>query len=175
MEITSDDLCHLASEHLDQLAALFNAISYGAPIPEQWCHARLVTIPKACGGPRPLTVLNVVYRTWARGVARELSDWSLPWFDACVVGGIKGTKPASVTAALFSSRLSEAFLRKQPMYAAFLDTSKCFDSVILNSFDEVLRAFQAPEPFLHITQMWRMLQRHVWVDSEPTGVTILSH
>ena len=170
--ITSDDLCHLASEHLDQLAALFNAISYGAPIPEQWCHARLVTIPKACGGPRPLTVLNVVYRTWARGVARELSDWSLPWFDACVVGGIKGTKPASVTAALFSSRLSEAFLRKQPMYAAFLDTSKCFDSVILNSFDEVLRAFQAPEPFLHITQMWRMLQRHVWVDSEPTGVTI---
>ena len=165
---------HLAAVHLNHLAVLFNALNEGAPILNQWHHARMVTIPKSDGGPRPLTVLNVVYRTWARGTARDVNEWCKSWFDQDVVGGIQGARPASVTAALISSRLSQAYVAKNPMYAAFLDTSKCFDSVILASLDEILTGFQAPEAFFALTQMWRLLKRHVWVDGEPSGVDISS-
>lgn len=170
--ITSVDLAHLREDHLDKLAVLFNKLDAGAVVPSQWKHARMVTIPKESGGSRPITVLCVAYRAWAKGLAQELGTWCKSWSDNGVVGGIKGSIPASVTAAMFSAEMSKAHLRKQPACAAFLDTSKCFDSVILDSLDTILRRFEFPSAFLEITRMWRTLERHVWVDGEPSGTKI---
>ena len=87
--------------YLQALAFFFTALDLGMPFPSSWSQARLVCIPKEDGGTRPLAVLLVVYRMWASRAARILAEWCKPWFLPQLIGGLRGSPPASATASLF--------------------------------------------------------------------------
>ena len=141
------------------------------PFPSSWSQARLVCIPKEDGGTRPLTVLLVVYRMWASRAARILAEWCIPWFPPQLIGGLRGSPPASATANLVSAYLASAY-KKEFLAGACLDTVKCFDSISLYSLELLCRACHAPQFLLNILRLWHSLQRHVWTPDGPTGVVI---
>ena len=63
---------------LTRVADLLTLVEKEEHWPEELVHAYVALIPKACGGcrpqdQRPITVLDVLYRLWAKGV---VSSWS---------------------------------------------------------------------------------------------------
>ena len=58
------------------MARLFTPIESNSSWPSEWLDAYVTMIPKAAGGSRPrdqrpITVLEVLYRVWSKGVVLE--------------------------------------------------------------------------------------------------------
>ena len=114
----------LEDEHLQRLAALFNAFDKGLPFPTSWHNARLFCIPKDDGSARPLSFLHTVYRMWAARTVKHLSGWCF-WLPDERVGGRSGAPPAVVTGNEVASWLAAALGDGTFLAGARLAPARC--------------------------------------------------
>ena len=77
----------LSDDALAALTSLLNAADDGL-VPKSWSEARLVLIPKpeSPNEKRPLTILNISYRIWAKRHASHLNAWIDSWAHPGLVG-----------------------------------------------------------------------------------------
>ena len=165
---------HFASLHncfLELLCEFFNALDNGLPLPSAWSSARLVCLAKPDGGTRPITILTTAYRIWSSRAAQSLADWT-SWFPDALVGGRPGGPQAADSANHISSLLADHYARGDFLAGTCLDVSKCFDSISLEGVRILLRCIGAPEFLFQVVSLWQSIERHVWIDADPTGVVI---
>ena len=112
-------------------------------------------IPKTDGdstplGPRPLSVLPVVYRVWASAWTCQLEDWFKSWVPDSVfsAGGGRGSVEAWYTSSLdIEEVLSGA--SDSPLHLFVADVVKSFDTVDRKILDRVLSSLGLPGWFRH--------------------------
>jgi hypothetical protein len=118
----------------ESIARLLNLVEEEGRWPKEWLEAYVAMIPKASGGSRPqdqrpITVLEIIYRIWSKGVVQE---WS-PTLQGQLLGqaafGFRSQSgclhAAQVLADLIEVRRSE----KLELWLASFDVAKCFDSL----------------------------------------------
>ena len=113
-------------------------------------------IPKTDGdatllGPRPLSLLPIVYRVWASARMGELEDWFKSWVLDSVfsAGGGRGSVEAWYTASLdMGEVLSGASDSHLHLFVA--DVIKSFDTVDRKILDRVLSSLGLPGWFRHV-------------------------
>ena len=91
-------------------------------------------IPKASGGShprdqRPITVLDVLYRIWSKGLVRE---WA-PAIQRDLLGsaamGLRAQSPAIHVAQLLSDIILLRRRQRRPLFLVSFDLEKCYDSI----------------------------------------------
>ena len=116
------------------VARLLQLIEDGGAWPSDWLDAYVTMIPKVAGGARPrdqrpITVLEVVYRIWAKGVVME---WA-----AVLQRNVLGPAAMGFRRELGTLHLAQLLndlilLRRrgrQQLWLASFDIQKCFDSL----------------------------------------------
>ena len=124
----------LPDEFLKGLADLLNLIEETGEWPDELLHAYVAMIPKASGGSRPqdqrpITVLDVAYRIWAKGT---VLSWSPTLQAECLGPSVTGFRAQSVPlylAQLLSELISLQARRKAPLWLISFDTEKRFPSL----------------------------------------------
>ena len=98
----------------------------------EFLQASVPLIPKGDGlGPfeqRPITVLCVQHRCWAKVRFNHLREWQRSWVDDSLYGGVEQREAMEAILA-FALDPEDAQLSAQPWYAAFLDYQKYFDTI----------------------------------------------
>ena len=116
----------LPKEFFERLAEVWMLCLKEAKIPEIWKQIRVVGIPKAVGGTRPLSVAAVAWRAGMTIIVRKLADWIDGSAPEEIIGGLRHRQAAEI-----HSRLTEAVERARMsdkcVIAAKLDLKKCFD------------------------------------------------
>ena len=128
-------------------------------------------IPKSADSPpgdlRPITILSITYRIWARRHAASLNKWFAQWADE----GLLGAMPHR-SAAAASQRVVLAIDRARsglsdPIFILTLDQSKCFDRISLETLEAIVNHLQAPQ--LRATlKVYKKLSRVIFLDGEPS-------
>eukprot|EP00959_Pyramimonas_sp_CCMP1952_P298265 6238917-Pyramimonas_sp.AAC.1 len=84
-------LDHLHYHSLERLAMLLNEADRGR-LPSFWRHARVTLIPKGPDSPpgdrRPLTVMAITYRLWAKRHPASLNTWLMSWKPPGLAGAM---------------------------------------------------------------------------------------
>ena len=119
----------------DMVCAVLNKCEEGDDWPEQLCEVALTAIPKA-GEQTEATALKVrlisltshVYRAWSSLRASQLSGWLSRVVGPGVYGGVRG-KSARMASVLDAMRWEESAVDANPLFAVYLDFSKCFDTI----------------------------------------------
>ena len=124
----------LPDPFLSRVADLLNLIELEGNWPEELLQAYVAMIPKASGGSRPqdqrpITVLDVVYRLWAKGITLS---WA-PVLQGSYLGpSVMGFRSQASTLHL-AQLLNDAILlqrrRKKPLWLVKFDVAKCFPSL----------------------------------------------
>ena len=109
--------------------------------------AEVVLIPKPGGDPdmplqlRPITLLPVIYRLWARIRLRAVDAWRSAW-DPAVASACKGPDGQAWDLAW---ALAVAPVHGQAVSGVAVDLSKCYDSVRLPLLRRILAAAGWPQ------------------------------
>ncbi|CAE7495748.1 Cacna1h, partial [Symbiodinium pilosum] len=138
----------LPLEFFDSLAAIWNLVLKGAPIPAAWLQVRVCLIPKEEGGQRPLAIAALAWRLGATAVVQQLEGWITAVFPPDLFGGLPGRCAEDIhfrlTHALFVQRAGG------PVAGCKADVKKCFDTADPKLAILCLRALGAPEPMLDV-------------------------
>ena len=116
---------------MDKLRWLLNAILFVGQPPADWVRGRTVLIPKidepsTPSDYRPLTITPVLTRTVNRVLARRVSTWApLPRSQR----GFREEDGCAANILLLKAALRHAKAAPSPIYMAFIDFKKAFDSV----------------------------------------------
>ena len=96
--ISGDDIYMLSDDSVQALVQLLNKANEGH-LPMHWREGRVAMIPKpdAPGERRPLTVMNITYRLWAKRLAMHYSAWLHSWAPRGLVGARVGEFAADTT------------------------------------------------------------------------------
>ena len=156
-----------------RLALLFQDADDGF-FPSFWSEARAVGIPKPGSRDlRPLTILSVFYRTWAR---RHASDGYL-WLNAWAPPGLRGGRPTHSAADCswdVGLRVFASCSGADPSrHAIFVDTEKCFDRFLIGAIFIVAEFVGVPPRILRVARLYRSLRRLLFVNGRPTHWLIL--
>lgn len=102
--------------------------------PEEWLQAYITMVPKAAGGDRPrdqrpMTVLEVLYRVWVKGVTME---WKVTVHAKYLGPAAMGFRTGA--SALEVPQLLQDVLQLQrskggELWLASFDVQKCYDSI----------------------------------------------
>ena len=119
---------------LTRLADLLNLVEKEGSWPDELLHAYVAMIPKASGGSRPqdqrpITVLDVAYRVWAKGI---VMCWASVLNTAYLGPAVMGFRAQSGTlhlAQLLSDLIALQNRRQQPLWLVSFDVEKCFPSL----------------------------------------------
>ena len=160
----------LHHDSLSRLVILLNLADAGY-IPTFWRAARVTMIPKEgadASDRRPITVLAVTYRLWAKRKANCLNRWLSQWRPFGLSGAMAdvgvGDVLWDVTGDIDDARCG----RRGPLFLLSLDQRKCFDRLFLESLESVCSHLGLGlEPVL---QNYRCLSRLLFVDGQPTEV-----
>ena len=135
----------LPSPWPEAVARLLNLVEAERRWPSVWLDAYVAMIPKAAGGPRPqdqrpITVLEVLYRLWAKGVVLE---WGPTLQNALLSDTAFGFRSGRGT--LHAAQVVQDVLRLQrqqraELWLASFDLAKCFDSLPWWAVFRILRA-----------------------------------
>ena len=118
----------------DTIARFFTLVEEQGRWPQDWLDAYVAMIPKANGGSRPqdqrpITVLEVLYRLWAKGIVQEWHHvlqtelLGQAAFDFRSQSGV--LHAAQVLTDLISMQKSAG----HELWLASFDVAKCFDSL----------------------------------------------
>ena len=115
------------------MARLFTLIESNSSWPSEWLDAYVTMIPKAAGGSRPrdqrpITVLEVLYRVWSKGVVLEWAPPAERVFGQRCYGVPRGSGTLHL-AQLLSDLIVLQSRRHSPLWLASFDIEKCFDSL----------------------------------------------
>ena len=164
--------CH--SDSLARLCLLLDAADAGQP-PAFWQEARVCLIPKSPDAPpgdlRPITVMSVLYRTWARRHATSINEWMALWCPSGLMGAMPSRSAASASQrAAHAIDLARTRLGAE-VYVLTLDQSKCFDRINLDALEAIVQKcnIQSLRVGLHI---YRQLSRIMFLHGEPTAYVL---
>ena len=124
----------LPSPWTDAVARLLTLVEQNGRWPSQWLTAYVVMIPKASGGSRPrdqrpITVLDVLYRVWSKGLVQE---WA-PVIQRDLLGtaamGFRAQTGTLHMAQLLSDIMVLCRQRRQSLFLASFDLEKCYDTI----------------------------------------------
>jgi hypothetical protein len=116
------------------MARLYNLIEKSGRWPVEWLNAYVAMIPKAAGGTRPrdqrpITVLEVIYRVWSKGIILE---WA-PTLQRELLGpwtmGFRAGSGTLYLAQLLSDIIILQRRRGAELWLASFDVEKAFDSL----------------------------------------------
>ena len=116
------------------IARLLALIEHDRRWPTEWLDAYVAMIPKASGGARPqdqrpITVLEVVYRIWAKGT---IMLWT-PTLQSCLLGdaafGFRSQRGTLHAAQVVADLIHSASAAGSELWLASFDLVKCFDSL----------------------------------------------
>ena len=133
----------------DAVARLLALIEQHGEWPTPWLDAYVVMIPKASGGyrpqdQRPITVLDLVYRIWSKGLVRE---WG-PAIQRDLLGsaamGFRMQSGPLHVAQLLSDLIVLRQRQRKPLYLASFDLEKCYDTIPWWAVFGVLQVSGAP-------------------------------
>ena len=119
---------------LSRVADLLNLIEKVGHWPEEIIHAYVAMIPKAAGGSRPqdqrpITVLDVVYRLWAKGVVLAWSPTLQGTYLGSAAMGFRAQTGPIHLAQLLTDLMVLQQRRGQQLWLASFDVEKCFPSL----------------------------------------------
>ena len=127
-----DELLRLPENILALLAELYEMIECTGSWPQAVSLGVISMLPKGAGlrpgKLRPITVMSLIYRTWAAIRVRELMNWQDQWIHKAAMGfrHLMGCDDVFwVTAA----KVEAALLSGEPLCGASLDFAKAFDRV----------------------------------------------
>ena len=137
---SADWIQSLHRDSLQRLATLLNCADNGQ-LPAFWRHARVTLIPKGEDSPpderRPITIMSITYRLWARRHAAHLNEWMATWKPAGLSGAMKNTCCPDVLWEL-QVAFTKAYTGDSP--AAFvlsMDLEKCFDTMDIDNLERI--------------------------------------
>ena len=140
----------LPSPWPEAVARLLNLVEAERRWPSAWLEAYVSMIPKASGGSRPqdqrpITVLEVLYRLWAKGIVTE---WG-PTLQASLLSdaafGFRSGRGTLHAAQVVADLLAEQRARRHELWLASFDLKKCFDSLPWWAVFRLLRAVGVEE------------------------------
>ncbi|CAE7741710.1 unnamed protein product [Symbiodinium sp. CCMP2592] len=145
----------LPKAFFDLLAAVWNAVLDGAPLPAAWVQVRVCLIPKDDGGLRPLAIAALAWRLGATCLVRQLTGWVHEVFPAELFGGMPHRGIDDVHAALSNA----LFLQRGggPLAGCKADVKKCFDSADPKLAVQCMRRLGAPENVLTVIERFYQL------------------
>ena len=124
----------LPDDFLQRMADLLTLVETEGTWPRELLVAYVAMIPKASGGTRPqdqrpITVLDVVYRVWAKGT---IQTWA-PVLHEDYLGpaalGFRAQAGTLHVAQLLSDLIELQRRRRQPLWLISFDVEKCFPSL----------------------------------------------
>ena len=149
----------------EAVARLLTLVEAEGRWPAAWLEAYVAMIPKASGGSRPqdqrpITVLEVLYRLWAKGTvllwASTLQDGVLS--DAAF--GFRANRGTLHAAQVVSDVLHLQRRRREGAWLASFDLAKCFDSLPWWAVFRTLRAVGVEEAVVRcFIAFYRNVQR----------------
>jgi len=124
----------LPEEILAQVAELLNLIEKEQCWPVEFIQAFVTMIPKASGGSRPqdqrpITVLDVLYRLWGKGIVMEWTPQLQSSYLGSAAMGFRAQSSTLHLAQLLSDLMVHQSRRRAPLWLASLDIEKCFPSL----------------------------------------------
>lgn len=134
---------------LDLVARLYRAVEQAGRWPETLRHAMVAMLPKKGTGARddyrPITLLTVLYRAWARAH----SDGMRSWLRANQVARQKDLVGADIQAYELALQLAWGRREGTPVSGVAIDWSKCYDNISLDLIPVVSKAAGLPQ------RVWR--------------------
>lgn len=150
------------------LCQLLNQADAGH-LPRFWREARLVAIPKPESiDRRPLTVMSIFYRTWARRGARRLSEWSSRWMPPGLFGARRGRSAADAIWDLALQLESSRANRHNHSVVVVLDEEKFYDRLLLGTLRALGEQLGLDVGDMATLDNYHRLRRHLWLDGGPT-------
>ena len=124
----------LPEQWMAAVARLLSNIEELGRWPSEWLEAYVTMIPKSSGGTRPrdqrpITVLEVLYRIWSKGVVME---WAQVLHRDFLGPGAMGFRAQAGTlhlAQLLADVMVSQRRRRQELWLASFDLEKCYDSL----------------------------------------------
>jgi hypothetical protein len=116
------------------VARFFSLVEESCAWPPEWLDAYVTMIPKASGGSRPrdqrpITVLEVMYRIWSKGVVQEWAPVLHKEFLGPSAMGFRAGAGTLHLAQLLSDLITHQARRRSQLWLASFDVEKCFDSL----------------------------------------------
>ena len=135
--------------------------------------ARVVGIPKPDSSERrPLTVMSVFYRCWAKRLVRACADVDASWWPPGLYGARRG-RSAAMAANMACLLLEDAKLGNvRPRHVLALDQAKCFDRLLCPAIAELVRQAGLPDVFLIPLRHYANLRRILCIDGCVTPFVI---
>ena len=136
--------------------------------PRFWNDARVVAIPKPGSTERrPLTVLSVFYRVWARRAALHLGQWADGWMPTGLHGGRPGVSAADAVWKV-SMDFNDAKTSSRTRCYLALDQEKFFDRLLLPALHDMAGQLSLPPVITQALSHYARLKRYVFIDGYPT-------
>jgi len=138
--LKADDWQSWPSVHWERLAQLLQMCEQQGTWPEQLLHAHVVLLSKA-GKPvdglqaRPITILPLIYRAWAKIRARQLKVW-LEEHTTLLVGN---RQEAEYQAAVLATTLALGKATGEEAGAVCVDFAKAYDTLDLDYLEQARR------------------------------------
>jgi len=166
---TGDALRNLDDVSQRLLCELLDRCNHGR-FPAFLRQARVVGIPKNDGTTdrRPLTVLSVIYRLWAKRVARHTGIWMDQFMPESLTGARRGVSAADAAWKLLAS-VDQHRVAKTRLHVMAMDQKHCFDRLDVSQLRRLATAVGMPTSCLHALELYCSLERHLFLDGQPTG------
>ena len=150
---------------MQAVARLFSLAEEAGRWPTDWSEAYVTMIPKASGGSRPrdqrpITVLEVLYRIWSKGVVLGWSRTLQRDFLGQSAMGFRAQSGAVHLVQLLSDIVELQRKRRRPLWLASFDIEKCYDMLPWWAlFRTLLRAGVSPKLVAVFESFYKGLRR----------------
>ena len=138
-----------------------------------WKRARVTLIPKDDDSPpsdrRPITVLSVTYRVWAKRHASHLNLWLSTWEPHGLSWAGSNTSCPDVLWEVVGLLSNAGLGHRAPAFVLSMDQAKCFDRLDLNTLRRVCGKLSLPSCLVALHN-YETLGRLPFVDNEPSDV-----
>eukprot|EP00972_Heterocapsa_arctica_P086679 12777526-Heterocapsa_arctica.AAC.1 len=114
---------------------------------------------------RPLTILSVLYRLWARIQWQDLADWIASWIDHTVFGGIQ-QRSALDAMQVIAHLVERAQVSGAEVGGVSFDLSKFFDTIPRYILYKLLSMLGIPPSIL---QPWQAMHAQLRVRFSLSG------
>ena len=151
----------LPEQWFDRLAAVWNRVLAGAPLPASWASVRVAALPKEGGDYRPLALASLAWRLGSSCLLKQLRAWFAGWLPPQLLGGVPG-RSADQGHAVLAAELSCKSTPAARWAGCKADVRKFFDTLSPEIAIRVFEHCNAPKEVVRLLRMFYMNQQR-WV------------
>ena len=153
---TQEELAILPLSAMNALAAILEICEAREQLPRALCVGWFTLVPKDEApspplGIRPISILPLIYRTYATVRAQQVQQWAQNTFGEEQLAYVRGRQTLAALTEL-ATEIDYAEEQRQPLYLLSLDTSKAFPSACHEQIWELLSHYGFPPPLIGIMQ-----------------------